>query len=96
MVGVLEELAPGEYSHAAVFTDERGKKGVRLLYLISKTEPHRENLKDDYGKIANRALEYKKEAHLEKWFRKNASGFYIQIDKQYRNCAQLNFLSINP
>jgi peptidyl-prolyl cis-trans isomerase SurA len=96
IVGLLDELAPGQYAQPASFTDERGKKGVRLLYLISRTEPHRENLKDDYGKISNRALETKKEAHLEKWFRKNTTGFYIQIDDEYRNCEQLKFFTSNP
>ncbi len=38
-------LSAGQYSEPTVFTDERGKKGVRIIYLISKSEPHRENLK---------------------------------------------------
>ena len=38
-------LSAGQYSEPSVFTDERGKKGVRIIYLISKSEPHRENLK---------------------------------------------------
>src|SRR4029077_499397 len=61
-------LKPGEYSKPTPFTDERGKKGVRIIQLISKSEPHRENLKDDYNKIAQRALEEKKEDALQKWF----------------------------
>ena len=94
LVAVIDELQPGNYSRPVAFTDERGKKGVRLVYLISRTEPHRENLKDDYSKISNRALEQKKENHLEKWFIKNASDFYINIDESYKGCDQLNLLSI--
>jgi len=93
VVGLLDTLQPGSYTKATSFTDERGgKKGVRILYLMSRTEPHRENLKDDYSKIATRALEEKKEKHLEKWFTKNASGFYIKLDENYRTCPQLDFL----
>ena len=61
-------LSAGQYSEPSVFTDERGKKGVRIIFLLSKSEPHRENLKDDYNKIAQRALEQKKNKALQTWF----------------------------
>jgi len=94
VVGFLDTLKPGSFTKPIPFTDERGgKKGVRILYLMSRTEPHRENLKDDYSKIATRALEDKKEKHLEKWFMKNARGFYIKLDDNYRSCPQLNYLT---
>src|SRR4029077_11213944 len=35
-------LGAGQFSQPVVFTDDRGKKGVRLVYIISKTDPHRE------------------------------------------------------
>jgi peptidyl-prolyl cis-trans isomerase SurA len=92
IVVVLDKMKPGEYTEPTPFTDERGKKGVRILYLISRTDPHRENLKDDYNRIANRALEEKKERHLEGWFRKNASSFYINIDEEYKRCESLQEL----
>ncbi|MBA2562388.1 MAG: peptidylprolyl isomerase, partial [Chitinophagaceae bacterium] len=57
MVLMLKDLKVNEYSQPTEFTDERGKKGVRIVQLITKTEPHRENLKDDYNRIAQRALE---------------------------------------
>lgn len=53
-------LKSGEYSKPIAFTDERGKKGVRIIYLMSKSEPHRENMKDDYNRIAQRALSRKR------------------------------------
>jgi peptidyl-prolyl cis-trans isomerase SurA len=83
-------LSPGQYSQPTVFTDERGKKGVRILYLISKTEPHRENLKDDYNKIAQRALELKKNKALQSWFQTKIATYYIMIDGDYRNCGNLS------
>jgi peptidyl-prolyl cis-trans isomerase SurA len=92
IVPVLETVKTGEYSEPFSFTDERGKKGVRMIYLISKTDPHRENIKDDYSKIANRALEEKKEKELEKWFRKNATTFFVQIDEEFKACPSVNDL----
>lgn len=91
-VMMLQNLNPGEYSQPRAFTDERGRKGVKLVYLISRTEPHRENLKDDYSKIAARALEDKKEQALENWLLKNAKNFYIQLDQEYRNCPPVQTL----
>jgi peptidyl-prolyl cis-trans isomerase SurA len=92
IVGLLDNLQPGQYSTPHPFTDERGKKGVKLVYLISRTDPHRENLKDDYGKIANRALEEKKEEQLRKWFLKNTSSMYVQLDQEYKQCESLKQL----
>ncbi len=83
-------LNAGQYSEPSVFTDERGKKGVRIIYLISKSEPHRENLKDDYNKIAQRALEQKKNKALQTWFQTRIATYYIMIDGDYRNCGNLS------
>lgn len=92
LIPYLDKLKPGQYSQPIAFTDERGKKGVRMVYLISRTAPHRENMKDDYSKIANRALEEKKEKELEKWFVKNSNTFYVQIDDEYIQCSNIKKL----
>jgi peptidyl-prolyl cis-trans isomerase SurA len=82
-------LGAGQFSQPVVFTDDRGKKGVRLVYIISKTDPHRENLKDDYNRIAQRALEQKKGLALQNWFQARIGTYYIMIDGDYRNCNSL-------
>lgn len=86
---LLQNLKVGEYSQPTPFTDERGRKGVRIAYLKTRTEPHRENLKDDYNRIAQRALEIKKEEAMEKWFQKMIPTYYIMIDEDYRSCSIL-------
>jgi len=83
-------LNSGQYSQPAVFTDERGKKGVRIIYIISKSEPHRENLKDDYNRISQRALEQKKNKTLQTWFQARIATYYIMIDGDYRNCSNMS------
>ena len=67
-----------------------------MIYLISRTEPHRENMKDDYSKLATRALEEKKEHYLQNWFMKNAKNFYLQIDQEYQSCDQLKIFLPQP
>lgn len=86
VIPVLRNLKVGEFSQPFQFTDERGRKGVRLVYLKSQTEPHRENLKDDYSKIAQRALEDKKERAIEKWFHEHINNYYIMIADEYKTC----------
>lgn len=87
---MLQTLKPGEFSQPKAFTDERGgKKGVKLVHLLSRTEPHRENMKDDYSKIASRALDEKKEEALENWILKNAKTFFVQIDDEYKGCTPI-------
>jgi peptidyl-prolyl cis-trans isomerase SurA len=89
MVVMLKDLKVGEFSQPKEFENERKKKGVRIVYLLSKSEPHRENIKDDYNKIAQRALEEKKNAALEKWFNQKVGTYYIKIDDEYKNCEEM-------
>jgi len=89
MVLAIQKLKVGEYSQPIPFTDERGKKAVRLVYLQTRTEPHRENLTDDYSKISQRALEEKKNGVLEKWFQSHIPNYYIVIDKDFSACENV-------
>jgi peptidyl-prolyl cis-trans isomerase SurA len=63
---------------------------VRLVYLKSRTTPHRENFKDDYNKISQRALEEKKQSKLEEWFKEHLPNYYIAIDKEFSGCKSLD------
>ena len=89
MVAMLKDLKVGQYSHPTEYVDERGKKGVRIVYLKTRTEPHRENLKDDYNRVAQRALEEKKNEVLEQWFNKKVVTYYILIDDEYKSCPEM-------
>src|SRR5829696_1363666 len=89
VVAMLDKLKVGEYSQPTVFTDERGKKGIRILYLKSRSEPHRLNLRDDYNKVSQSALEEKKYLALEKWLKNNIPSYYIMIDQENTSCPQL-------
>ena len=89
MVIALKDMKPGSFSKPQVFTDERGSKKVRIIYLKNRTEPHRENLKEDYNRVANRAMEDKKSGILEKWFKEHIPTYYISIDKSFSACTGL-------
>ncbi len=88
IVVLLKTLKPGEYSAPQAYKDDRGTH-VRIVYLRNRTEPHRENLKEDYDRVAKRALEEKKSSALEKWFKEHIPTYFISIDKDFSNCAGL-------
>ncbi|RWZ87436.1 MAG: peptidylprolyl isomerase [Hydrotalea sp. AMD] len=90
LIPLLKTLKPGQISQPQVYTDDRGRKMVRLVYLKTRTEPHRENLKEDYNKIAQQALEDKKQSKLEQWFNDHLPNFYITIDKEFKGCKSLD------
>lgn len=92
IVTELEKLKVGDYSQPQAFTDPRGKKGVRLLYLRARTEPHRMNIKEDYDKIAAMALEEKKYKTLEQWLDKRIPTYYIMVDPTVSggSCPQMD------
>ena len=80
VVAMLGKLKIGEFSQPTLFTDEQqGKKGVRIIYLKSRSEPHRMNLKDDYNKISQLALEEKKAKAMDKWLTTKIPGYYIMV-----------------
>jgi peptidyl-prolyl cis-trans isomerase SurA len=86
----LKDLKVGEYSSPEEYVDpSNGKKAVRIVEIKSETQPHRENLKDDYDKVAQRALEEKKNQALDDWFSQKMSGFYINVSKDYASCPEV-------
>jgi peptidyl-prolyl cis-trans isomerase SurA len=90
IVTILDKLKIGDYSQPIAFTDERtSKKGVRLVYLKAKSDPHRLNIKDDYNRISSAALEEKKFKALEKWMSSNLNTQYIMLDAEETSCPQL-------
>ena len=89
LVLMLNDLKVGEFSKPTEFADPTGKKGVRIVEILTKTEPHRENLKDDYDKVAGRAIEEKKNEVLDQWFEKHIPTFYIHIADDYKNCPEM-------
>ncbi len=89
MVKDLNKLKVGEYSPPTEFADPNAKKGVRLIVIQSKTEPHRENLKDDYNKIAMRAIEEKKSKAVENWFKSKLPTYFVMVDPEYSSCESI-------
>lgn len=82
MVTMLSKMKVGDFSQPVAFAGEQGKKGARIVYLKSRSEPHRMNLSDDYSKISQMALEEKKGIALDKWMRTKIPTYYIMVDNE--------------
>lgn len=86
---VVDTMKVGSYSKPDVFTDARGKKGYRFLFLRSKTPPHKANLAQDLPKIKDAAFETKINKTVSEWFEKRRKATYIKIDKNFSDCEVL-------
>jgi len=92
---LLAKMKPGEISPATAYTTNDGRKAARILFLKSRTAPHRLNMKDDYSRIADQALEQKKTQALQRWMLSKLQTFYITIDKSVMaRCANLKKLNL--
>lgn len=86
---VIDKMEVGEISGAVKMTTEEGTDAFRILYLKSRTTPHRANLKDDYNKIQQWAQQEKEANALAKWVRTRAEKTYVSVDEKYLTCQIL-------
>ncbi len=82
-------LDAGEYTSPKRYTELDGSIAYRFFYLNGEKEAHKANLKDDYQKIQNLALEVKQEESVLKWVDSYKKGVYVWIDDKYKNCDEL-------
>ena len=80
----------GQYD-IRVHVAEHGNGAVffRLVQLVSRSKPHQADLKQDYGKIQQAALEQKKAAFTEKWVLEKLRGTYLSINSMFTGCPNL-------
>jgi len=87
---VVDKLKPGEISNPVPMKTEKQQDAYRILYLKEKTSPHRANLKDDYPKIQEWALQKKQKEVIDQWVKEKSKNTYIRISDQYKSC-QFNY-----
>lgn len=83
----IEKMKVGEISNPVPMKTEDQKDAYRILMLKAKVEPHRANLKDDYSKIQDWALQQKKIETINEWIDEKAEKTYIKIIDRYKDCA---------
>ncbi|MBG8552849.1 peptidylprolyl isomerase [Hymenobacter guriensis] len=86
----IDTMKVGSITPPLPYRTDDGKDAVRLIWLKSNTPPHQANLKDDYQKIAQAALNEKKNKALDDWFLKNRGSVFIEVDPEYTGCKLLD------
>jgi peptidyl-prolyl cis-trans isomerase SurA len=92
MAQAVGELKVGEYSQPQIFVENPatgGARATRILFMKNRTDPHILNLKDDYAKIQQGALSKKQSEYLNKWIAERIGTYFVRIDPEYQNCAEL-------
>jgi peptidyl-prolyl cis-trans isomerase SurA len=86
----IDKLKVGEFTKPMPMAGHDGKQAYRILYLKTRTSPHRANLTDDYQKMQAMALAQKQQEAIQKWIKKKAVNTYIRIADDYKNCTFKN------
>lgn len=86
---MIDTLKPGHYSKPMVYTNIRGERSTRIVYMKSITSPHKANLEEDYSRIQFAAMQKKKGERMQQWIRDKAPSYYIKIDPAYAQCPNL-------
>jgi len=87
---MLDSLKPGNISQPQQFRTERGELSTRIVFLKSRTEPHRANLQDDYSKIQAVAQAQKEYEKMEKWVEDRLPNYYLKVDPEYSVCHSIS------
>ncbi|MFC2100623.1 peptidylprolyl isomerase [Bacteroidota bacterium] len=83
---VVDKMDVGDISKPVLMVTGEGRKAYRLLFLKSRTKPHKATLKEDYDRIQNAALEQKKYISIEKWIRNKIQTTFIHVVDDYDGC----------
>jgi peptidyl-prolyl cis-trans isomerase SurA len=83
----VDKLEPGQFSKPMIYKSEDDKDAYRILYLKERTKPHRANIKDDYDRLQNWALDKKKSEALREWVGRKLAETYIRISAEYKECV---------
>jgi peptidyl-prolyl cis-trans isomerase SurA len=81
----VNQMRVGAFSLPMLTLTRQSKEAYRVLWLKSRSEPHRANLKDDYQMIQDLTLQKKQDEALNKWVDKKLTTTYIRISPDYRN-----------
>jgi peptidyl-prolyl cis-trans isomerase SurA len=82
----IDKLKVGEMTKPMPMTTHDGKQAYRVVYLKTRTAPHKANLKDDYQKIQAVALAKKQQEAINVWIKKKAGNTYIHLADDYKDC----------
>ena len=86
----IEEMDINDVSAVLEYPLPNGEVVYRIIQLQSKTKPHKANLREDYSKIQDLAKQSKKNEYFNSWVNEKMKSTYIDIDKNYITCPNID------
>lgn len=86
----IDTMEVGALSAPIQILSPRNEISYKLVKLVSMTEPHKANLKEDYNKIKTAAIEEKKANYVVTWVEETISNTHIRLDADYDGCEALD------
>lgn len=97
LVFMLEnQMKVGDVSPVIQHVGTDAKQAWRIVYLKSRTEPHKANMKDDYIKLLNMATFERQKKSITDWISKKSKSTYIKIDSEFNSCKLEYSWTITP
>ena len=85
----VDTMALNKVSMPLGMATSDGKQAYRLVMVKTRTAPHKANLKDDYQRIQEVALQTKQNLLLEEWVETKKTNTYIHFNNKFDDCAIL-------
>jgi peptidyl-prolyl cis-trans isomerase SurA len=82
----VKDLKVGEVSDPYEAKDEKGQSIFKIVKLVSKTERHKANLKQDFSRLSQLAKQHKQQQIIKEWLNKKRQETYIHIDNKFKHC----------
>ncbi|MGL5892926.1 MAG: foldase protein PrsA [Bacteroidia bacterium] len=83
----VSQMKVGSFSAATPTITRQSKEAYRVLWLKSRSEPHRANLKDDYQMIQDMTMSKKQNDLMNTWVNKKLATTYIRLSPDCKNYA---------
>ncbi|HNQ00140.1 MAG TPA: peptidylprolyl isomerase, partial [Bacteroidia bacterium] len=91
----VDSMPLNRISAPLLMTTTDNKTAYRIVKVKSKTTPHKANLKDDYQKIQEVALQEKQNKTLSEWVDKKRKSTYFHINQEFAGCEVLKHWKVN-
>lgn len=83
----IEGLVEGDISKPSLWRDEEQKEAFRLVKVVSLIEPHKANMRDDYTRLKEIALQGKRAEAMKEWIEDKIDETFVRLNNNYYNCT---------
>lgn len=92
----IDSMSVNDVSAPFKVLNPGGEVVFKIVQLQSKTDPHKANLKQDYSKIQQAAIQSKQGLFINNWVEDKIKNTFIAIDRRYENCPMISDWNAQP